>query len=71
MVRYGLQYSRYAEIVNVVLGDGQIRKGQVLEIVGKRAVVQVKDFLLTYLNCQDLRGNRWYRCLEHSLRVHR
>ena len=40
---------RYAEIVNVRLGDGQIRKGQVLEICGKKAVVQVinlfdKDF---------------------------
>lgn len=32
---------RYAEIVNIVLGDGQRRKGQVLEIAGKRAVVQV------------------------------
>jgi len=33
---------RYAEIVNVRLGDGQLRKGQVLEICGKRAVVQVR-----------------------------
>jgi vacuolar-type H+-ATPase subunit B/Vma2 len=33
--------SRYAEIVNVKLGDGTERKGQVLEIAGKRAVVQV------------------------------
>jgi V-type H+-transporting ATPase subunit B len=32
---------RYAEIVNVKLGDGSTRKGQVLEIAGKRAVVQV------------------------------
>lgn len=32
---------RYAEIVNVKLGDGSVRKGQVLEIAGKRAVVQV------------------------------
>jgi hypothetical protein len=30
---------RYAEIVNVKLGDGSTRKGQVLEIAGKRAVV--------------------------------
>ena len=30
---------RYAEIVNVRLGDGSMRKGQVLEIAGKRAVV--------------------------------
>lgn len=34
-------YNRYAEIVNVRLGDGSLRKGQVLEIAGKRAVVQV------------------------------
>lgn len=32
---------RYAEIVNVILGDGSVRKGQVLEIAGKKAVVQV------------------------------
>jgi V-type H+-transporting ATPase subunit B len=32
---------RYAEIVNVRLGDGSVRKGQVLEIAGKRAVVQI------------------------------
>lgn len=36
-----LSLDRYAEIVNVVLGDGTVRKGQVLEINGKRAVVQV------------------------------
>jgi V-type H+-transporting ATPase subunit B len=32
---------KYAEIVNLTLGDGTIRKGQVLEVVGKKAVVQV------------------------------
>jgi len=30
---------KYSEIVNVCLSDGSIRKGQVLEIAGKRAVV--------------------------------
>jgi len=30
---------KYAEIVNVCLSDGSIRKGQVLEISGKKAVV--------------------------------
>lgn len=34
-----VKFPKYAEIVNVVLGDGSIRKGQVLEINGKRAVV--------------------------------
>jgi len=33
--------AKYAEIVNLTLGDGTIRKGQVLEAVGKKAVVQV------------------------------
>jgi V-type H+-transporting ATPase subunit B len=31
----------YAEIVEVRLGDGTIRRGQVLEVDGQRAVVQV------------------------------
>ena len=37
-----VKFPKYAEIVNVRLGDGSIRKGQVLEICGKKAVVQVK-----------------------------
>ncbi|PSC72293.1 vacuolar ATP synthase subunit B [Micractinium conductrix] len=32
---------KYAEIVNLRLGDGSIRRGQVLEVDGDRAVVQV------------------------------
>lgn len=32
---------RYAEIVNLKLGDGTSRRGQVLEVDGQRAVVQV------------------------------
>jgi V-type H+-transporting ATPase subunit B len=36
-----VKFPKYAEIVNVKLGDGSMRKGQVLEIAGKRAVVQV------------------------------
>jgi len=36
-----VKFPKYAEIVNVILGDGTIRKGQVLEIFGKRAVVQI------------------------------
>lgn len=31
----------YAEIVNIRLGDGSARRGQVLEVDGNRAVVQV------------------------------
>jgi len=36
-----VKFPKYAEIVNVRLGDGSQRKGQVLEICGKRAVVQI------------------------------
>lgn len=36
-----LQKPKYAEIVNLKLGDGSIRRGQVLEVDGLRAVVQV------------------------------
>ena len=55
---------RYAEIVNVKLGDGSVRKGQVLEIAGKRAVVQVSTATIfleheLILNI-DLRRNIWH-----------
>ena len=36
-----VKFPKYAEIVNVRLGDGSKRKGQILEISGKRAIVQV------------------------------
>ena len=36
-----VKFPKYAEIVNVCLGDGSVRKGQVLEIAGNRAVVQI------------------------------
>lgn len=49
-------FSRYAEIVNVRLGDGTVRKGQVLEIAGKRAVVQVSTQIPIYSN-----GTSWAR----------
>lgn len=32
---------RFAEIVNVTLGDGENRVGQVLEVAGNKAVVQI------------------------------
>lgn len=41
LVLYTLQAPRYGEIVNLTLGDGEKRAGQVLEIAGKKAVVQV------------------------------
>jgi len=33
--------AKYSEIVNITLGDHTVRKGQVLEVQGKKAVVQV------------------------------
>jgi V-type H+-transporting ATPase subunit B len=35
------QKPKYAEIVEIKLGDGTLRRGQVLEVDGNRAVVQV------------------------------
>lgn len=35
------QKPKYAEIVEIKLGDGTLRRGQVLEVDGTRAVVQV------------------------------
>ena len=32
----------YSEIVNLRLGDGSLRRGQVLEVDGDRAVVQAR-----------------------------
>lgn len=40
-----VKFPKYAEIVNVRLGNGTMRKGQVLEIKGKQAVVQVSHIL--------------------------
>ena len=37
----GVQKPTYAEIVTLKLGDGSARRGQVLEIDGHKAVVQV------------------------------
>ena len=36
-----VKFPKYAEIVNLTLGNGEKRQGQVLEIRGNRAVVQV------------------------------
>jgi V-type H+-transporting ATPase subunit B len=50
-----VKFPRYAEIVNVRLGNGVVRKGQVLEIKGKQAVVQVSSILSLNFSI-DLRG---------------
>ena len=66
---------KFAEIVNLTLGDGSVRSGQVLEVAGNRAVVQVfevswenvmRNFFPTsaYINnCafyQFYLGNQWH-----------
>ena len=55
-----IKFPKYAEIVNVRLGNGTERKGQVLEIKGKQAVVQVSDLivLLAYLLFNFARSSR-------------
>lgn len=50
-----VKFPKFAEIVNVCLSDGSVRKGQVLEIAGKRAVVQVIDFFIFL----DFWGHVW------------
>ena len=37
-----VKFPKYAEIVNLTLPDGTLRSGQVLEVSGNKAVVQVK-----------------------------
>lgn len=37
-----VQFPRYAEIVHLTLPDGTKRSGQVLEVSGSKAVVQVR-----------------------------
>lgn len=47
---------KYSEIVNITLGNGEKRRGRVLEIHGKRAVVQVFEGTAgidnTYTRCE-------------------
>ena len=42
MVVDGVKGAIYSEIVNLKLGNGEMRRGQVLEVDGDRAVVQVR-----------------------------
>lgn len=42
-VPHSWQGPKFQEIVNIRLGDGSTRRGQVLEVDGEKAVVQVLD----------------------------
>jgi len=41
-----LQYPKFSEIVELTLPDGSKRAGQVLEVQGKKAVVQVSFVMI-------------------------
>lgn len=41
VVLENVKFPKYAEIVNVILADGSTRKGQVLEINNRKAIVQI------------------------------
>ncbi len=41
MILDDVKFPKYAEIVKLTLADGSVRSGQVLEVSGKKAVVQV------------------------------
>uniref|UniRef100_A0A0G4IAA7 Vacuolar proton pump subunit B n=1 Tax=Chromera velia CCMP2878 TaxID=1169474 RepID=A0A0G4IAA7_9ALVE len=41
VIMQDVKFAKFGEIVNLTLGDGTVRQGQVLEIQGKKAVVQV------------------------------
>lgn len=48
------QGPKFQEIVNIRLGDGTMRRGQVLEVDGEKAIVQVTAFfrgLLVSVDC--------------------
>jgi len=66
-----VKFPKYAEIVNVRLGNGTMRKGQVLEIKGKQAVVQVSFSISLNSLHLDLRGYLRHRQHDDHLRVHR
>jgi len=52
-----MQFPRFGEIVNLTLPDGSGRLGQVLEVQGKKAVVQVP-------NNRNLACSKAYRTLS-------
>jgi V-type H+-transporting ATPase subunit B len=71
-----LQKPKYAEIVEIRLGDGTLRRGQVLEVDGTRAVVQVFegtpgiDNRKTSLEFTgEVRERMLYRCPGRACRI--
>lgn len=56
-----VKFPKYAEIVNVRLGNGTTRKGQVLEIKGKQAVVQVS---ISFIHLPSMRQSNIIICIR-------
>lgn len=48
------QFAQYAEIVNFTLPDGTQRSGQVLEVAGTKAIVQVRGSMLAGESMNEL-----------------
>ena len=53
-----MQNAKFAEIVDITLGDGTKRRGQVLEVDGEKAVVQV---IFAHLFCGSANCSVSYR----------
>ena len=49
-----VKFPKYAEIVSLTLPDGTVRSGQVLEVSGNKAVVQVSFIIFKFLNFTKL-----------------
>jgi vacuolar-type H+-ATPase subunit B/Vma2 len=45
-----VKFPKYAEIVSLTLPDGTVRSGQVLEVSGNKAVVQVNYIIFNFSN---------------------
>lgn len=63
VLHFFCQFPKFAEIVHLTLQDGSKRSGQVLEVSGSKAVVQVKN-LIYYFNKIDSDASS---CLSHHL----
>lgn len=65
-----VQKPMFAEIVNLKLGDGSIRRGQVLEVDGSKAVVQVFEGTTgidTKATSLEFTGEVWTRAMDLML----
>ena len=58
----------FAEIVNITLADGAVRTGQVLEVQGNKAVVQVRTVMLHSCACCTSWREWELTCLQRPTR---